>query len=43
MGFSIAAQKAKQEFNLITAESTNTLMSIKEEDNEITHTEETRI
>ena len=35
VGFNNAAQKAKRDFNLITAESTNTLMSIKEEDNEI--------
>lgn len=43
IGFQNAAHKAKRDFNLITAESTTTLMSIKEEDNEVTQTEESRM
>ena len=42
MGFTNAAQKAKRDFNLVT-ESTNTIMSIKEDDNEISNTEESRM
>eukprot|EP00347_Sterkiella_histriomuscorum_P007995 403346770 len=42
VGFYQASQKAKREFNLITAESINTMMSIKDEDNDIFITEESR-
>ncbi|CDW84371.1 UNKNOWN [Stylonychia lemnae] len=43
IGFLNASQKAKRDFNLITAESLNTLISARDEDNEISITEESRI
>lgn len=43
MGFQNASNKAKKDFNLVTGESLNTVITIKEDDNEVsTITEETK-
>jgi len=43
MGFHNASNKAKKDFNLITGESLNTVITIKEDENEISSiTEETK-
>ncbi len=43
MGFINASNKAKKEFNLVTGESINTLMTIKDDEIEASLTEDNRI
>jgi hypothetical protein len=43
LGFVNASHKAKKEFNLVTAESLNTIITMKDDDNEFSITEESKI